>query len=349
MSTEPTSTPVQVEHLQDGQAIGDVQSKEAELTESKSSNAVTDHVTSSPDRRHYDPPKYDLSTEKIVRDLMSKAQKISQENGEHEIKDGEATEMAKLITEMVRLLNGTKIVSPIARLSTLMLTFKKAKDSIVRAVAYMRGEDHVPPMRALNQAKRDRRLSGQVRHNNNNNRRPSRGKDDHVSGHTDTETKDQSTVTPAKEGLGSINNGNDTHGDVPKQSSAEETAATKDQGSGTNNSDKENVGPASATTQSQQTTPPKNKKRHWKPRRYGSKKTSGNKGGKGSSTEAAGASEGAKELKDGLTDGATANTEKEVNAKQTVTDVIVDKKQEEHGGDGEAESKADGIAATATV
>ncbi|KAL2432746.1 hypothetical protein ABEF95_015018 [Exophiala dermatitidis] len=104
----------------------------------------------------YSIPKFDASTEKEIRAMMTKLRSIH--NGKTGLTHEEVMDLAAFTGCLIQIMNAEYI----------------AKDTIVRAVAYMRGESELSPRRALNQAKRDRRAARSYRNGTSGGQTPER-------------------------------------------------------------------------------------------------------------------------------------------------------------------------------
>ncbi|OAG34683.1 hypothetical protein AYO21_11162 [Fonsecaea monophora] len=87
------------------------------------------------------PAVFSAATEDNIREMMNNARKVLQENGNSTKAGGDFADMALLATNLVQLMNASFI----------------ATDTIVRAVAYMRGDSQLSARSAIFQARRDRR------------------------------------------------------------------------------------------------------------------------------------------------------------------------------------------------
>ncbi|EXJ87331.1 hypothetical protein A1O3_04290 [Capronia epimyces CBS 606.96] len=121
-----------------------------------SSTPPADAAATAPDTRVYIIPKFSTSTEKEIRTLMNRVRSIQDGST---FTEEDTMKLAALTTNLVEIMNAEYI----------------AKDTIVRAVAYMRGETHLSARRALGQAQRDRRASRRNR-NSGNSGQPSQDK-----------------------------------------------------------------------------------------------------------------------------------------------------------------------------
>ncbi|KIY02242.1 uncharacterized protein Z520_02380 [Fonsecaea multimorphosa CBS 102226] len=87
------------------------------------------------------PATFSVATEDSVREMMNNARRVLQENGNSAQSGDDLKDMALLATNLVQLMNASFI----------------ATDTIVRAIAYMRGDSQLTARSAISQARRDRR------------------------------------------------------------------------------------------------------------------------------------------------------------------------------------------------
>ncbi|KAI1609519.1 hypothetical protein EDD36DRAFT_73541 [Exophiala viscosa] len=87
------------------------------------------------------PPKFSEEAEKEIRTMMNNARSVKDHNMFKT--DEDVVKLATFTTNLIQLMNAEYT----------------AKDVIVRAVAYMQGESHLSPYRALSQAQRDRKAA----------------------------------------------------------------------------------------------------------------------------------------------------------------------------------------------
>ncbi|KAK4943361.1 hypothetical protein LTR10_017035 [Elasticomyces elasticus] len=166
-----------------------------------------------------------------------------------------------------------------------------AKDVIVRAVAYMQGEDHLSPYRALNQAHRDHRAA---RRNTNSGKGP--------RGLVDRGSKPRTISDAAKLALDDVKNEsaivdghNSSDVDTTKAIASPSNASSNAESTGNGNgSDKEN---ATAKSSGPHASKPK-KKGYWKARREARKKHGDGNGHKNGQNQPSGADNGMAEAKD---------------------------------------------------
>ncbi|KIW19036.1 hypothetical protein PV08_03326 [Exophiala spinifera] len=190
--------------------------------------------------------KFDPATEDEIRDLMQNARNVDKT---HQFKtEEEITKLARLTTNLIQLLNAEYI----------------AKDTIVRAVAYMQGEGQFPPYRALTQAHRDRKAERRNTHSGQQPRNVTNGDSRARATSEGTKkaqgnSKDESTAsaTPQKPNVTT------KAVDSPSQSSSNGESV----GNGTG-SEKENTSPTNANAASARPS----KKNYWKIRREAKKR-----------------------------------------------------------------------------
>ncbi|EXJ83444.1 hypothetical protein A1O1_07067 [Capronia coronata CBS 617.96] len=228
---------------------------EPNVQQNGTSTPSTDSATKTTDQRAYNVPKFSTSTEKEIRDLMNSVRLGPVHEGDTiTVKD--FRNLGLLTTNLVQLMNAEYI----------------AKDTIVRAIAYMRGESQLPPRRALGQAQRDRRAA---RHNQN-------------GGHSGYKPQDKSeqgnSGTSHATGTSPVENGN--HKEPEQASTYLSSAGFKPEalssGPGHNDktarngtsSEKDNNAPAgdAQTNKAGAFAAKEKKKRYWKARRQAGKR-----------------------------------------------------------------------------
>ncbi|KAK5363082.1 hypothetical protein LTR20_009991 [Exophiala xenobiotica] len=226
----------------------DVPSSDSVKPMSPTSTPDTNGVDKTPARRVYKDHKFDPATEEEIRSIMLHARNISHDN---EINtETDIVKLATLTTNLIQLLNAEYI----------------AKDAIVRAVAYMQGESHLSPYRALTQAHYDRRAARRNSHNGQ-----------HPRNVSNQENRARAVSDGAKKALGDVKE-ESTVADTPHKSDKPDADSTviaspsqasstgESIGNGTG-SDKENTSPKSSGSKSTKAK----KKNYWKSRREAKK------------------------------------------------------------------------------
>ncbi|KIV81483.1 hypothetical protein PV11_03668 [Exophiala sideris] len=219
------------------------------------------------------PPKFSEEVEKEIRTMMNNARNIKDHNMFKT--DEDVVKLATFTTNLIQLMNAEYV----------------AKDVIVRAVAYMQGEDHLSPYRALNQAHRDHRAA---RRNTNSGKGP--------RGLVDRGSKPRTISDAAKLALDDVKNEsaivdghNSSDVDTTKAIASPSNASSNAESTGNGNgSDKEN---ATAKSSGPHASKPK-KKGYWKARREARKKHGDGNGHKNGQDQPSGADNGMAEAKD---------------------------------------------------
>ncbi|KIW55244.1 hypothetical protein PV05_07539 [Exophiala xenobiotica] len=260
---------------------GDVPSSDSVKPMSPASTTNTNGAAKTAAPRVYNEHKFDPATEEEIRSIMFNARNISEDS---QCKtETDVVKLATLTTNLIQLLNAEYI----------------AKDVIVRAVAYMQGESHLSPYRALIKAHYDRKAARRNSHNGQ-----------HPRNVSNQQNRARAVSDGAKKALGDVQE-ESTVADTPHKPEADSSViASPSQASSTGEStangtgsDKENSSPKSSGSKSTKSTKSK-KKNYWKSRREAkkaSKATAGNVD-KGGQIGKAVATNGAADQEDDTTD-----------------------------------------------
>ncbi|OQV00856.1 hypothetical protein CLAIMM_06298 [Cladophialophora immunda] len=158
VSTEP---PTMADHTTGGKAepaqaaTGSTGKNEATTEVAKSQTETAKHEVAAPKeeeggsikragnatKQTRTPATFSVATEVHVREMMKNARRVLHENGNSTKAEDDFKDMALLATNLVQLMNASFI----------------ATDTIVRAIAYMRGDSQLSARSAIFQARRDRR------------------------------------------------------------------------------------------------------------------------------------------------------------------------------------------------
>ncbi|KAL2432737.1 hypothetical protein ABEF95_014954 [Exophiala dermatitidis] len=201
----------------------------------------------------YSIPKFDASTEKEIRAMMNRIRSIH--NGKTVLTHEEVMDLAAFTGSLIQIMNAEYI----------------AKDTIVRAIAYMRGESELSPRRALNQAKRDRRAARSSRNGTNGGqtleRKAMRGSEE-----ISRANREEPNGNVKEKGAGKDTSGHSSTSPITIAVTSD--TSHEDEGKGISNgttSEKENTPPDGATRSTRERRSKGKKRPYWKGRRQASK------------------------------------------------------------------------------